>query len=429
MASSAMGPDRERVERAVTPAKRKLDSRDLPLDELEKQDVRPPPFEKQSQNGHALKQEAAQPSSQTAAASSPVMARKVQRKRHSKPPVWALDYREGTKLNAMNFVLHKPAHIGGAQVNGRVDGFVKPELTSRHTSPDEKRSIAASQPAPAPPPPPAQLQMAPPVALMPNANGPLGPWETCISNVKPLNDMAKQVADFLFATVVNNPDTGEITSRDIQFEIEAKMGTVINKETDERIDLPVLTECVLADTKRLAFRSDMTLAQHKAFNEYLNDCVNVTHRAKGARVPIEYRHRRETDKFYELPDPLRKQLPACIQSLIPARHSAKVRVSYDQKTNRVIAMIIKARIADLHLYFPTFPLDCRISVNLEMPWDGNLEQLEKHAAGKDQQPDRKKDRLSYTQSVYQIDLTQVRHNVAGPHVSPTLLQTHVFLHC
>jgi hypothetical protein len=133
-----------------------------------------------------------------------------------------------------------------------------------------------------------------------------------------------------------------------------------------------------------------------------------------------YKHRRETDKFFELPPSMRARLPACVQHRIPAKHSVKVRVTYDQTTGKVIAMIVKARVADLDLYIPTCAFDCRISVNLEMDWDGTLEELEREAVGHDASPDRRKDRLSYTQSHYQIDLTQVTHTVAGLHVSNSL---------
>jgi polynucleotide 5'-triphosphatase len=88
------------------------------------------------------------------------------------------------------------------------------------------------------------------------------------------------------------------------------------------------------------------------------------------------------------------------------RHTVKVRVSHDQKTGQLLAKIIKTRVADLDLYNPRFPLDCRISVNLEMRYDGDVEGLVS-SADSARMPDRNKDRLSYTQSHYQIDLTQV----------------------
>lgn len=88
------------------------------------------------------------------------------------------------------------------------------------------------------------------------------------------------------------------------------------------------------------------------------------------------------------------------------------------KTKEVLAKIVKARVADLHLHLPTCPLDCRISINLEMPWDGPAEELERLAVSHEQKfPDRNKDRLSYKQNHYQVDLTQVTQMTPGPGVS------------
>jgi hypothetical protein len=94
-------------------------------------------------------------------------------------------------------------------------------------------------------------------------------------------------------------------------------------------------------------------------------------------------------------------------------------VTYDQKTNAVLAKIVKARVADLERYMPNCALDCRISVNLEMSWEGPVQELEALGppTGKGSSPDRKKDRISYTQGPYQIDLTQVTQTFAGPSVS------------
>lgn len=147
------------------------------------------------------------------------------------------------------------------------------------------------------------------------------------------------------------------------------------------------------------------------------------------RVPIKYQHRREKDKFFELPKQIRDQhLPPYVKELLGSRdYAAKVRVTYDQKTNEVLAKIIKARIADTHLYFPDSPLDCRISVNLEMDWDGPVESLENMAkllTNPNRQPDRMKDRLSYSHGLYQVDLTQVTQVVRTSDASTALILPH-----
>jgi hypothetical protein len=105
--------------------------------------------------------------------------------------------------------------------------------------------------------------------------------------------------------------------------------------------------------------------------------------------------------------------------------NVKVRITYEQKTRQVLGMIVKARIADLDIHLPSCPMDCRISVNLEMDWEGPVQELEQIAASQtERQPDRNKDRLSYTQGHYQIDLTQVTQQTGAqsvryltPHIS------------
>jgi polynucleotide 5'-triphosphatase len=92
-------------------------------------------------------------------------------------------------------------------------------------------------------------------------------------------------------------------------------------------------------------------------------------------------------------------------------HAQKLRISHDQKTNQILGKIIKARIADLDILFPGLPLDCRISINFEMRFDGEMADI-MEIATENRQPDRMKDRLSYTQSHYQIDLTQVTQLVS-----------------
>ena len=145
-------------------------------------------------------------------------------------------------------------------------------------------------------------------------------------------------------------------------------------------------------------------------NDFLNAKVAETHPANPGqtkrRVKIDYLHRREVDKFYELPAAMNAALPAAVREKLNPRHTVKVRVTHDQKTNQVLAKIIKARITDLDIYNPQSPLDCRISINFEMRFEGEIEDVIAAGIG-ERIPDRIKDRLSYTQSHYQIDLTQV----------------------
>ena len=70
--------------------------------------------------------------------------------------------------------------------------------------------------------------------------------------------MTKLVADFLFLHVVNRNDMGELASRGVEVEIEAKLGQLIDKDSRQRYQLPVRSECILMDNNRVSFVSSMT---------------------------------------------------------------------------------------------------------------------------------------------------------------------------
>jgi hypothetical protein len=89
-------------------------------------------------------------------------------------------------------------------------------------------------------------------------SGILGQWEKSITGKKPFEEMTKIVADFIFMNVIRRGDLGELSSRGVQVEIEAKLGQLIDKDTNQRYHLPVRSECILGDLARVGFRSSMT---------------------------------------------------------------------------------------------------------------------------------------------------------------------------
>ncbi|XEU96250.1 hypothetical protein FSHL1_001535 [Fusarium sambucinum] len=379
------------TERAATPAKRKLEDR---VDSSPKQEPEEKRIKSSQTNGDQvpMKRE-----SESGIPSAPLTKK---RRRYSQPPVWAQDSRRmGTMPSNANFVLQKRLH---SHINGKQEQNTRP---SRHASPETNRAAPAAHAAHAAPP------------AEPGPQEILGPWEPSITGVKPFEDISRKVADFLFLNVLNAPDLMEISSKGIQFEVEAKLGTLIDKDTGHRrVERGVASECILMDSSRVAFESSMTEAAHKKNNDFLNEIVKSTHpRGPGGanhRVPVVYKHRRERDRFFDLPADLQDRIPGCVRNRLGKGKRIRVRVTHDQKTQEVLGKIIKARVADLDIHFPLLPMDCRISINLEMDWDGTLEELEQIPNPGDN-PDRNKDRLSYTQGPYQIDLTQVIHGGPG----------------
>lgn len=136
---------------------------------------------------------------------------------------------------------------------------------------------------------------------------------------------------------------------------------------------------------------------------------------------MSYVHTKECDAFYELSQTGHLGLPPSIRAQLNPRHRAKVRITTDQKTGKELAKIVKARVADLDVYSPRTAFDWRVSVNLEMNYDGDMKDLVETTEGS-KRADRNKDRMSYRHLAYQIDLTQVTPSdvcVDSPRILPT----------
>lgn len=290
--------------------------------------------------------------------------------------------------------------------------------TSKTLSSITPAFAAAANPSPA---------MAPalPVVI---SSGPLDPWEPTFTNVIPHEDLTRCIADFLFLHVVSNETIGTGGAGDIpqsngQLEIEAKIGKLIDKRTHDRLRLPVSTEVLIDDGTDVAFESTMTEEQHALFNKLLNDAVQqsrVGGKAGRPRVPMEYKHTREVDTFYELPSAELAALPPEIRGIVTRQggtKSVRVRVTRDRRSGEVLAKIIKARIRDLHVYSPRHEFDWRVSVNVELNWDGDLQSLLQTSSADHA---RNKDRVSYRHLCYQIDLTQVKATNVGAQLTHEL---------
>lgn len=108
---------------------------------------------------------------------------------------------------------------------------------------------------------PALSNQAPPVNI-----GPLGPWEYTVTDTQPADEVTRIMADFLFPNVVLNNDVGVAPAGGGRglgavLEIEAKIGRLIDRNTNDRLQLPVMNECVISHADpnlRIAFESSMT---------------------------------------------------------------------------------------------------------------------------------------------------------------------------
>lgn len=295
----------------------------------------------------------------------------------------------------------------------------QPQLQQAFEPKAEQTTMAAPVPAPTLAPQPPMLR-----PLQTHSEG----WEPSITNVLPSEELSRKIADFLFQEVITRKDIPLGPNASGKLEIEAKIGQIVNRDTTDRLRLPVLTETILArndPSLRTTFRSSMTEAQHRHFNQYLNEVVKNTLPKKVApngppatpsnRVRMDYKHTREIDSFYDLTPTAEASLPPIVRSLITSNRGgtsrARVRLTTDQKDGRQLAKIIKVRLADLDVFSPGTPFDWRLSVNLEMDYNQGQESLVEVVEQGKRAPDRNKDRMTYLHQSYQIDLTQV--TIAG----------------
>ncbi|KAI9834642.1 MAG: mRNA-capping enzyme subunit beta [Phylliscum demangeonii] len=355
--------------------------------------------------------------------------RAKKRRRREEPPIFARSVHHATNESLRASSRRQPAAgpgTGGASTSAKSDNKdLQPLATQLDASAQANKDSAGPSSSS------DTSILALPLAQPRLADdGPLGPWEPSITNIIPYEEVTRAVMDFLFMEVVERRDvgagpTGASASHGAHLEIEAKLGHLIDKNTNERVRLPISTECVFNQKDgswRTAFRSSMTESQHRVLNQYLNKAVvhskqlpgstptsahaNGTSTPSKARIPMDYVHTRERDRFYDLPAAQLPSLPLSVRPALNNRHRTRVRVTTDQKTGEPLAQIVKIRLADLDVYSPRTAFDWRLSVNLETAFDGDVSHLIEIVEN-GRRSERLKDRMTYKHLAYQIDLTQV----------------------
>jgi polynucleotide 5'-triphosphatase len=163
------------------------------------------------------------------------------RVRYTEPPIWARSVRN---KGAFGLVNRGPSKLNGRQPVAVFQPQTAPSpAVNAQTNGDRQASPAATRSGPQP---------------MDAQHPLLGRWEQSIMGNKPFDMMTKLVADFLYTNVVSRSDLGELGSRGVEIEIEAKLGQLIDRETNDRYHLPVLSECILNGNARVGFKSSMT---------------------------------------------------------------------------------------------------------------------------------------------------------------------------
>lgn len=224
-----------------------------------------------------------------------------------------------------------------------------------------------------------------------------------ILGVRPVDDLLKNVASWIYASL---PIVSQFAEPDkTSIELEIKLGWLVDTSTDERLQLPIGNDAIIynkqMDRGRWWFRfvSDMTMAQHEQFNKFLNERITASKGAHFPGKPLVYKHSKEIDYNFQ----------GVSQG---GRDFSKLRLSFDAGKREIIpnSCIVKEKIADLSVYCPNAPLDFRISINIETQHP--IPDMDVPVAVR-----RHKDRLSYQHELLRFDLTQVAQDTK-PSLNP-----------
>jgi len=183
------------------------------------------------------------------------------RQRFDSPPIYAQSSRKNGRMGGANPLMPNRRHAGNRAVAPvKQEGNESKDQGSHHSSPQVIKEESDGHP---PPTTDIVVPKAQPISANEAA---LGPWEHSIIDMLPSEELTRMIADFLFTEVVLRDDVGAgpaggSSGPGAVLEIEAKFGQLIDKNTNERLRLPVMTECIVSKNDpnlRIAFKSSMT---------------------------------------------------------------------------------------------------------------------------------------------------------------------------
>lgn len=194
-----------------------------------------------------------------------------------------------------------------------------------------------------------------------------------ITGVVPFEDLTRKITEWIYGNIA------QLEGEDRKnVEIELKLGTICEKSTEQRLQLPVVTET--------AIRSDYGRST-TFFQAYMND-----EQFTNANSVLD-----DLAKNNSLSRTMSKTRDTVFSS---GKGPGKTRVTFNEQTQET-TRIIKTRVADLMIFSPGDLLDIRISISTETPTGPS--------SIENQQPStvRHKNRQSYSNNTGQIDLTSV----------------------
>lgn len=275
-------------------------------------------------------------------------------KRYDVPPIWAQNFRE---LNHMRKV-QSQNHLSR---NGEPKKQQSPQNQQQHQHQQQ------------------QIHHSFPRSKISNKSE----LPVSLTDVLPFEDLTRKITEWLFAILHN---LGE----DRQYvEVEVKLGRILSKKNDQRIDLPVITETVIKpDYARSMthFQSAMSEGQFKKAATFLDGLAkdskaNPTKPTAIVAYPANF----TKDVIFQQPG-----------------NGDDIRVTFNKEEEQV-ERIVKRKIDHMVVYSPGDLLDFRITVSLEIPQTSADLDLNRLKAKRE----RIKNRLSYLHRGFQADLTSV----------------------
>ncbi|CAO1622786.1 unnamed protein product [Jaminaea pallidilutea] len=220
-----------------------------------------------------------------------------------------------------------------------------------------------------------------------------GPTFRSVFGVDPLDDFTVAVGAWIYHVAQGGHALPE--GVDAEIEVEAKIGTLIDSRTGDRVSINAVNECILSDTNSVRFESGMSQDSHRHYNTLLNSLCQ----ASPSRPRLQYKRHNEIDYFFS--------------STTDRKERIRVTREAESLRTKEKGSVVKKRLGNLEVHCPAKPFDYRISVNLE---------IQTPEPPPDQTHDfyREKNRVSYThEGGIRIDLTQVKVPASGPG-EPTL---------
>jgi len=219
------------------------------------------------------------------------------RQRYDEPPIFARKASKSSSINPVNQGRPKPALPGATLLSQQHNPSPEPvpvpvpdqrptvsqlpskgeetplEKEKRKEPQDKVTDRASQEKQVAPTSNNQEVRTSAPqgqAVMPPSAIGPpnetwrfLGPWEPTITNMIPYEELTRIVSDFIYSHVimVDDPMLLGTGPGDAQLEIEAKLGQIVDRDSNERLRLPVVSETVLNmddPSLRVQFKSSMT---------------------------------------------------------------------------------------------------------------------------------------------------------------------------